>query len=367
MSGTWTVEFWVYMKVGATQQSFANFCVSSYSGINFWVNTSNQLVVDDGLTSQSAFTGGTLAINLWNHVAFVRNVTTTTGYINGVAVGSNSFTPSTVSAINIGRLNTGLSYFTGYISNFRTVIGTAVYTGNFTPPTAPVTAIGSTSAASYSSTANVNVTFPEANTSLLCNFTNAGIIDNAMMFNLETVGDAKISTTQSKFGGTSMFFDGTGDYLAIPSNTTLALGSNDFTIECWVYIQTSVANNGIFHLSTSAWPAASSGIALSVNGASGWGIYYNGTSANGGTQPSLNTWYHTALVRSGTSLKLYVNGAATITVTDSASYTGTFLTIGGYYSTSYLMAGYIDDFRITKGYARYTTNFATPTAEFLDY
>ena len=378
-TGDFTIEFWWNGSAsGAFPQNIGTLVSSAENGtyrVGTRFNSTNYVYFARG--NGTAFDETTYNINVndgaWHHIACVRNSGVIAMYVDGIArtaaTGSanNSGTCTTSNPLLLGYQARDGTYATGYISNARIVKGTAVYTGNFTPPTAPVTAIGSTSAASYSSTANVNVTFPEANTSLLCNFTNAGIIDNAMMFNLETVADAKISSTQSKFGGTSMFFDGTGDYLAIPSNTTLALGSNDFTIECWVYIQTSVANNGIFHLSTSAWPAASSGIALSVNGASGWGIYYNGTSANGGTQPSLNTWYHTALVRSGTSLKLYVNGAATITVTDSASYTGTFLTIGGYYSTSYLMAGYIDDFRITKGYARYTTNFATPTAEFLDY
>jgi hypothetical protein len=108
---------------------------------------------------------------------------------------------------DIGRTQDGtVPDWNGYISNYRFVKGRAVYTSNFVPPIAPVTAV--------------------ANTSLLCNFTNAGIIDNAMMNNLETLGDAKISTVQSKYGGSSMFFDGTGDYLSF-TNTS---GQNGLTV-----------------------------------------------------------------------------------------------------------------------------------------
>jgi hypothetical protein len=315
--------------------------------------------------SSGALSTDTIQLNTWTHLAYVREGTgsnQTKLYVNGKLSATTTFNNTFVTPMPayIGE-NAWGELFQGYISDARFINGTAIYTGNFTPPNKTLLPYGTS--ATYDSTANVNTTFSVANVALLCNFTDAAIYDATMNVNLETVADARVSTANSKFGGSSMFFDGTGDYLTPPSSPALVFGTGDFTIECWVYIQTSVANNGIFHLSASLWPAAATGIALSVNGASGWGIYYGGTQANGGTQPSLNTWYHTALVRSGTSLKLYVNGVATITVTDTTNYTGTFLTVGGYYSTSYLMAGYIDDFRITK-YARYTANFTPPTESF---
>ena len=49
------------------------------------------------------------------------------------------------------------------------------------------------------------------------------------------VGNAQISTAQSKFGGSSIAFDGTGDYLSVPNDGTLQMGSVDFTIEFWIY------------------------------------------------------------------------------------------------------------------------------------
>jgi hypothetical protein len=108
--------------------------------------------------------------------------------------------------MNLGRFYpaTDNYYFNGYISNARIIKGTAVYDPTqttLTVPTAPFT----------------NIT----NTSLLTNFTNAGIFDNAMKNDLETVGNAQISTSVVKYGTGSMAFDGTGDYLHI-RNTALS-------------------------------------------------------------------------------------------------------------------------------------------------
>jgi len=367
-TGDFTWEAWLNISA-ATNNEFEIWESQTTGSFIIYKNSSgaNNAICYRAYGSADNVIVATAAIpyNQWFHLAVSRTSGVIKSFLNGVLTGTfsdatNFVSPSAI--YTIGGRNGGTNPIpAGYISDLRIVKGTAVYTGNFTPPVRTLLSYGTST--TYSNTANVNTTFSVGNTALLCNFTNAAIYDATMTVNLETLADARVSTANSKFGGSAMYFDGTGDYLAIPSTPAFVFGKGDFTIECWVYVQTSVANNGIFHLTTSVWPSAVSGVALSVNGASGWGIYYNGTSANGGTQPSLNTWYHTALVRSGTSLKLYVNGVATITVTDSASYTGTYLTIGGYYSTSYLMAGYIDDFRITK-YARYTANFTPPTTSF---
>ena len=366
-SNPFTMECWVYVisNSGSNRGIFALGSTNSAGQalMIYQSGAEQKFGIYNG--SSGALSTDTIQLNTWTHLAYVREGTgsnQTKLYVNGKLSATTTFNNTFTSPMPayIGE-NAWGELFVGYISDARFINGTAIYTGNFTPPNKTLLPYGTSS--TYSNTANINTTFSIANTALLCNFTNAAIYDATMTVNLETVADSRVSTANSKFGGSSMFFDGTGDYLAIPPAPQFAFGKGDFTIECWVYVQTSVANNGIFHLTTSAWPSAVSGVALSVNGASGWGIYYNGTSANGGTQPSLNTWYHTALVRSGTSLKLYVNGVATITVSDSASYTGTYLTIGGYYSTAYLMAGYIDDFRITR-YARYTANFTPPTESF---
>jgi hypothetical protein len=272
--------------------------------------------------------------------------------LNGVVVSSpSSSAPNTgTDPLRIGEFSTITGYAAkGYISNVRYVNGTAVYgASNFTPPTAPLTAI--------------------TNTSLLLNFTNAGVIDNAMLNALETVGNAQISTAQSKFGGSSMLFDETGDYLTVPVSTNMSLGTGDFTIECWVrFAVTPVGNGqGIYQLSNGYLNSQVRGPGLGAENSTGeWTIYHGTTfTQSTGNVPAINTWYHTAIVRSSGTTKLYVNGTSIISVADTTNYTDQYFVIGGWYSTGFLFNGYIDDLRITKGVARYTATFTPPAAAF---
>jgi len=146
LSGTWTVEMWCYWTTGGTQTTIVSFNNGSNSGINLWKNSSNQLVADDGVNGVVAMSTVTPTINAWNHIAFVRVGTTTSGYVNGVLAGTTTYTPGTTSAVSVGRYNgSPFYYFPGYISNLRVVNGTAVYTAAFTPPQAILPAITNTS------------------------------------------------------------------------------------------------------------------------------------------------------------------------------------------------------------------------------
>ena len=186
-------------------------------------------------------------------------------------------------------------------------------------------------------------------------------------------GNSQISTAQSKIGGASLYVDGTGDYISSPSTSDLAFGTGDFTIEFWAY-RIVGSDNGIFQISaTSGGLQANQVTNLSIfSYTSGrLGIYANGTSyVSTAFANTVNTWNHYAIVRSSGVTKLYFNGnlvtdiGTSGAITDTTNYTGTYLAIGGYYSTSYLWNGYIDELRITKGYARYTGNFTPSTTAF---
>ena len=226
--------------------------------------------------------------------------------------------------------------------DLRIVKGTAVYTAAFTPPTAPLTAI--------------------TNTSLLLNFTNAGIFDSASGNALETVGNAQVSTVQSKWGTTSMAFDGTGDWLLNIDKPALRLGTAAFTIEMWVYRSAS-GTYGLVSKGTST-----TGWSVSLNASNQVVFSFAASSFNSTGTVAATTWTHIAVVREGTGTnqtKIYINGTndGTGTVaTDfnqtNAMYVGADRVAGGAFN------GYIDDLRITNGYARYTSNFTAPTAAF---
>jgi hypothetical protein len=239
------------------------------------------------------------------------------------------------------------------MSGLRVLKNVALYSSSFTPPAAPLT--------------------PIAGTTLLLNGTNGGIIDYTSRNNLETVGDAKLSTTVSKFGNASMYFDGTGDYLTFLNNVNTQFSTGNFTIECWTYLTSRV--NGFPAIFSNYNNFTSGSLALFAGHASAITNRYQ--VASGGTFPAIqssttisyNTWVHLAVVRNNNVLTLYINGTAdgTVSVT-STNYTGVgslwYLGTTGDSIAGGCIQGYIDDFRITKGYARYTANFTPLTSAF---
>jgi hypothetical protein len=205
-------------------------------------------------------------------------------------------------------------------------------------------------------------------------------------------GNAQISTTQSKFGGASLGFDGSGDYLRVADNDAFEIGAGGFTFEAWIYLTGYSANySGSFSAMIACKDSAQSGagraFSFSLNGtASSWTavgvtLFANNTTfttTTGSFAFSLNTWYHVAAVRSGSDLRFYVDGndVGGGTNTRTVQSTTTLVTIGaedpwfqggGGGNFAYWFPGYIDDLRITKGVARYTANFTPPSAQLPSY
>jgi hypothetical protein len=361
-SGNFTIELWVYSTLASTLQFICgqSNSTAANSSASFAISKTASNTVKgflfSGSTSYEATSSGTLILNAWNHIAFVRDGNTARLYINGVQDGTVSVTGVTVNdssnQVAIGRLGEyNAAYYAGYVSSFRQVVGTCLYTGGttFTPPTAPLTAI--------------------TNTSLLCNFTNAGIFDNTGFNALETVGNAQIDTTVKKYGTGSMEFDGNGDYLKAPYSKNYVL-SGDFTIEFWLYYTAHGNYTGLVccvNDNTSVGPSA------------GWILSFFSTTdkltfqAPGVDFVTTNTipssqWVHIAVVRSGSTITHYTNGVANGTGTSSATYdSATFpLYIAASRDLATFATCFIDDLRITKGIARYTSAFTPPTAAFPD-
>ena len=355
-TGDFTFECWVYTSSATNQMIFDTVQPNqSGGGTNrFFVYISTTQTVISGPATNTQTSSNTIKLGAWNHIVVVRSASTRTTYINGVSGGSAAYTndlSSTYATIGLDAAASGTIIMNGYISNLRVVKGTAVYTSAFTPPTAPVTAI--------------------SGTSLLLNYTNAGIIDNTMINNLETVGNAQISTAQSKFGSGSMYFDGTGDYLTIPSTPNLAFSGN-FTCECWLYLLAYPANSNAMYIMDFR-NGSTNNFGFGVIGIGGVAKPYmfvgaGPVDATGTTTLSLNTWYNIAVVRSGSTVTYYLNGVSNATFTTSFSQAATGVTIGARYTgTMEYVNGYIDDLRITNGYARYTTTFTPATSAFPTY
>lgn len=181
------------------------------------------------------------------------------------------------------------------------------------------------------------------------------------------VGNAAISTAAPKFGAGCGIFDGNGDWITY-ADADLALGTGDFTIECWVKVGTlSASQKGI--LGNSGGPPY---WFFGKNTANTLFFTQNAGSATEANSAAVaGTWYHVAVVRSGTTIRMYIDGIVqTLTgpFTDSTNYTlPTTLYVGNYGTTAGdSFDGQIDDLRITKGVARYTGNFNIPAAAFPD-
>lgn len=176
-------------------------------------------------------------------------------------------------------------------------------------------------------------------------------------------GNAKISTTQSKFGGSSAYFDGNGDYLQIPPSTDFYLTGADFTIECWIKI--GVLNTRKSVVGTRTGGSLDNGFELAVLADNTINFYYTtGTGIGGGTI-DLN-WNHVAIVRYNNYYTIFVNGlgSSSVFVASNGSDEMDFLWIGKTAFSLNYFSGFIDDLRITKGVARYTSNFTPPTQAF---
>jgi hypothetical protein len=186
-------------------------------------------------------------------------------------------------------------------------------------------------------------------------------------------GNVKITSSISKFGSGSGFFDGTSDYLSFVSGATV-FGSSDFTIEFWA----NFSDVGAFRplLSRRSDCVNVANIALEINRQSDNTIdarlYVSSTATQvtSTTTTAINTWYHIATARSGNIYYLFINGnlqtsasiVGSVNNPGDTNYIGIRPTCNGTLS----MFGYIDEFRITKGIARYTSSFTTQSLQFPD-
>lgn len=175
-------------------------------------------------------------------------------------------------------------------------------------------------------------------------------------------GNTQISTSESKFGGSSVVFDGTGDYLTA---TPVSLG-NDFTIEFWYLLPTTTVTYYLGSISDTSNQNGFNILALADNT---FRIrkYQSGTAESLFTSSTCitdNTWQHFALVRTSGVMTLYVNGTSrgsanyNINISSSSNFN-----IGRDALTGSYVNGYIDEVRVSN-VARYTSGFTPSTTAF---
>jgi len=198
------------------------------------------------------------------------------------------------------------------------------------------------------------------------------IRDSSSRMNTVTaVGDAQISTAQSKFGGASIAFDGTGDLLRVASNPELQLGTGDFTLELWAYLTARSDFGSVFDFRTANMTQVN--VLLTFLGTTGGGtnatlkLFVNGSVRILGPDIPLNQWVHIALCRGSGNTRLFLDGVqGGPTYVDTNNYVSSLLRVYGNILEANFLPGYADEVRITKGVARYTADFTPPAAPFPD-
>ena len=180
------------------------------------------------------------------------------------------------------------------------------------------------------------------------------------------VGNAQISTAQSKFGGSSLAFDGTGDYLSLPLDNQISFGSGEFTFEFWLFRNASSQSTILDTRAIGENPDGQILFYVLSNGEVE--VIVKGVTRLSGGSTTINSWNHYALVRDSSNVVTgYINGVSVGTWSTSLNFTlGSAPRIGSTVNNTFYLDGYIDDLRITKGVARYTSNFTPPTAPFPD-
>jgi len=358
-SSMFTVEGWFYTSVSGSDSNYPiSQCTgSAESGINWFVRTVNtnkcRLVLMVGGSASVLDSADNIQINAWNHFAVTCDGTGSganvrmwlNGFYQGVLVFNIATLNANSAATVVGSWVGAGTYMNGYVADIRVIKGAAQYTGtsNITVPTAPLTAV--------------------ANTSLLHSMTNAAIRDGAMMHDLETVGDAQISTSVKKYGTGSLKFDGTGDYLVAKASPQFAF-TGDVTIECWVYASV-LSGAAVFGICGTHSGSSDSKTLIYVYSTGSLGIGKVGTNEIVSTSGVITTgtWYYIAAVRNGNTTTLYVNGNSVASGTTAVWTTSVEPMYVGYVNPAHgaTWNGYIDDLRITNGYARTIT---TPTSAF---
>ena len=369
-----TIEGWVYPTANGQGNGSVIICQSANgvsSQYSVYYNSTNNLSFynEDTFYTSRNTTGGQLTLNAWNYIVVSRKAGSVYVGVSGSFVSDlnvNATYRTVPHAISIGsQLGYTGTFFTGYISNLRVVNGTCLYSSSFTPPTAPLSPVTNTSLLTCAST-----TFKDISSN---NFTVSSFgsptVSDVVPYSVPRNGfKLSSSNTRSEFKK-SVQFNGSSQYLTATKTGGWLNSANNFTLECWVYFTRNPSTYGGYY---------GSHIAGTTAGSSGWEL---GFSSDGVSTTSLsinfkdrggvgvtrtfntNTWYHVAIVRSGTTVSMYIDGALGSYGTIASWPDNNTLHIGAlnYSPYFYYFPGYISNFRIVDGTAVYTSNFTPST------
>jgi hypothetical protein len=172
------------------------------------------------------------------------------------------------------------------------------------------------------------------------------------------------STVQSKFGGSSISFNGSNSYLELPADTAFNFSTGDFTIEYWMYWNASGTARNIIETRTAD---NTTPYVCSIT-SGGLPYLFDGTiSRTSSVAVSVGVWTHVAYSRTNGVLRIFVNGVEgySASFTNTLDATSFILKIGGSsFASPFFYNGYLDELRITSGHGRYQSSFTPPSLAF---
>ena len=391
-----TMEAWVYPTSRAGNEkiiSAQDTGTSNGTQYQFRLTTSGNLQYIYWTTSSrgsatTVTTSNTVPLNQWSHVVACYDGTTLRLFVNGTSGFSGAVTMySNAFATGIGGYSDPAAgdfanyAFIGYISNFRILKGTALYTSNFIPLTSPLTTIANTALLlnvnaqnSFKDSSNNNFALTKVGTPTFNTLgpfyypgnTSINLTNTNNTPNIGTNTNIITSTTSNgvvmisngfdevSMSSGSLYFDGAGDSLTVPSSEAFAFGTGDYTMECWVYPQNSGSD---FFSGTSDL--------CNFGYTGGQFFFYTGT-LNNFVALVLNQWNHIAASRVSGTLNCYLNGVKGFTGSQATNFSNQSIVIGINQSGSGgSLLGFLSNIRIVKGTALYTANFTPPQTALL--
>jgi len=340
-SGDFTIDFWkrynVCPKNGEYVVGVTRFQVPATKSFGTYENYNGSIyrllfLYSVNGTTFTTISGTTIPmlVDTWHHIAYVRNGNTLTMYFDGVACGTGDLTGITINDNDLELCvggDTANNYTNGYIDELRISKGIARWTSAFTPPVQPY-------------------------------------------------GRVYISTAQKEFGTASAVFDGSGSYLTLADSDDWNFGAGDFTIDAWVRFSSLTTGYKAFveqyedednYIAFYCYYYSVDNTMEIIFLAEDDNVrkaYYHVTLPAGAI--ATNTWYHLAFVRNSTNFYFFLDGvsktltAGTPISTNNLGDMASTLRIGYSEANAVYFNGYIDELRISKGIARWTSNFTPP-------
>lgn len=364
LTADFTLEFWLFMSSNVSKTLYVFRDTEASGRAHFGTDALGRMFLNMFGSSDVIFDSTPFPTGSWHHVMFTRTGTTVRYFLDGVKKTDHSV----AGTIGNGIGTIQLSYYEDmYRDDERITKGICRQTANFTPPTGPHSPV---TPLTYDYFYNNTVFSLHANglsgTTL---FADAGLYNKT----LTSFGTPTVSTTQSVFGGSSMFLDGTGDYLRSPNNADFDFSTGDFTIECFIHPLAFGPGDQVIVTRFTAWATAVGFYLGTRAGSPNILIFRAGNtvpiSLNGNTPLTLNTWQHVAVTRASGVTRMFIDGVLqTATHSGSVDISSTSqLSIGsGPVSNDENFNGYIDELRITKNVARWTGNYVVPTFQNYD-